>query len=92
MDNKGKLEELRKELDNIDDKILFYFGKRMEIIDQISSIKKEGNIALTDKEREELIINRALSVTHPKLKDETILFMRSLISISKLRQIKLHKE
>ncbi|MCL2130773.1 MAG: chorismate mutase [Treponema sp.] len=46
------LEELRREIDRIDDKLVELFEKRMDVSSTIAGFKKERNIPLHDPERE----------------------------------------
>lgn len=88
MDHKKRLEDARTKLDAIDKEILSLFEKRMEMGTEIAAIKKDGNLALADDHREQLVVNRALSLTDPRYGGETAILMRSLIALSKLWQRK----
>ena len=50
------LQELRKEIDSIDDELVRLFGQRMEIAAKIADYKKENNlpILVPAREREKL--------------------------------------
>jgi chorismate mutase len=52
------LEELRSEIDKIDDNILDIFEKRMKIAEQIGSYKKENNIAILQTKRWDQILTK----------------------------------
>lgn len=53
-----ELEELRKEIDRIDDKIMELLGKRKTLVKEIAVLKKTKNAPVFDKERETQIIAR----------------------------------
>ncbi|MDD2483677.1 MAG: prephenate dehydratase domain-containing protein, partial [Eubacteriales bacterium] len=89
MDTKKKMDAVRQSIDEVDRQIIEMFGKRMELSDQVAKIKKDGNLALTDDDREQQVIDRALAASDLAAKEETGLFMRSLMALSKLRQRKL---
>ncbi len=88
MIEKKRLEEARGKLDLIDRELLSLFEKRIEIGTEIANIKKKGNLALSDEAREQFVINNALSLADKKYGSEVSLFMRSLISLSKIWQRK----
>ena len=54
-----KLDDLRTELDEIDARILDLLTKRFEKIKLIGELKKEKNMPILQKSREEVVINRA---------------------------------
>ncbi|MDD4583811.1 MAG: prephenate dehydratase domain-containing protein, partial [Eubacteriales bacterium] len=88
MDYIKKLDDVRKQLDDLDDQMVTCFEKRMELSNQIASIKREGNIGLVDEAREQAVVNRVVEAGNPKYKGEISVFMRSLIALSRLRQRK----
>lgn len=53
-----KLILLRKKIDQIDDQLVQLVAKRMKIVNKVKNYKKRRNLAITDKNREEQIINR----------------------------------
>ena len=52
-----KLDELRKELDEIDWQLLKLFHKRLDIAKKIGLVKKEKRLKVVNKNREMLVIN-----------------------------------
>ena len=54
-----KLDDLRADLDEIDAGILDLLAKRFEKIKLIGELKKEKNMPILQKSREEVVINRA---------------------------------
>ena len=83
MNEKSQIDRLRKELDEIDEKLFELFQKRMDLIDRIAEIKKTAQLKITDESRERFIIDRALSMSDKEYAEDIILFMNSLIQISK---------
>lgn len=57
-----KLDDLRAKLDEIDAEILNLLVKRFEKIKLIGEEKKEKNIPILQKSREEVVMNRAKKV------------------------------
>jgi len=47
-----KINDLRKEIDNLDKNLVETFEKRMEISKEISNLKNNQNLSITDKTRE----------------------------------------
>jgi len=83
-----KLEAARVQIDEIDRQMVALFIRRMNLSDEIADIKQENNISLINYEREESVIESAITASNPDLKGETITFMRALMSLSKSRQRK----
>ena len=67
-----QLEELRKEIDKIDEKLLLLLEERLEKAKQITGYKKENNILETQKEREEEILDKLAQLGKGKLREEYI--------------------
>lgn len=53
-----ELEELRKEIDRIDDEIIMLLSKRKTLVKDIAVLKKTKNAPVFDKEREAQLITR----------------------------------
>jgi len=60
------LEQLRAEIDKIDDMVMDIFEKRMKIADQIGRYKKEKNIAILQSKRWDNIIRKRLEMGEKK--------------------------
>ena len=52
------LENLRKEINDIDDKIVLLMEKRMCVAARIAQTKKEANVAVRDEKREKAVVLR----------------------------------
>ena len=50
------LEELRKEIDDIDQEILKILVKRVDVVKQIGELKNEYNMPVIDEERKEKLL------------------------------------
>lgn len=78
------LDELRKEIDRIDDSMRILFEQRMNIVKQVKAFKKNNNIDVLDKQREKEVISKNLS----KLQDTSLMeayekFLNHLMEVSK---------
>jgi Prephenate dehydratase len=61
------LEELRKEIDAIDDKIAELYGKRMETVKNIGLVKASKGLTIFDAGREKEVVNRVTAKILPEL-------------------------
>ena len=66
------LEELRKSLDRIDEKILELLSRRADISKKIKKYKEKKNIPVFDPQREEEVINRILLKNGGLLKEKQL--------------------
>ena len=82
--NKKVIKELRNSIDKVDDKIFDLILKRFDYVEKIGSIKKEMNIPVDDKAREEIIIERLSEKLSTKINYKEIKkIIDPIISISK---------
>ena len=85
-----EIETLRDEIDLIDDKIVEFFERRIELAVKIGAIKKLNSMEITDAEREKDIIKMAVS----KLKNKDFLveteeLFKNILKLSKNVQRKM---
>ena len=66
------LDELRKEIDRIDDTLLELYNKRMEYVHQVGELKNTIGAPIYRPEREQSILNRLKAKNSGKLTDEAI--------------------
>ncbi|MDR2675242.1 MAG: chorismate mutase [Opitutaceae bacterium] len=88
MTGKEQLEVLRKQINEIDGKLIALFQERMFIAKETGEIKGMNNLAITDEAREQQVVNQAVALAGDDLKGEASMFMRSVIAISKEQQRK----
>ena len=72
------LDDLRRQIDSCDEKLLALLKERMEIVDQIGQYKKEHGLSIYDQEREEQILRR--------YSGEAQEFFREIMRLSRARQ------
>lgn len=84
-----ELNDLRKEIDDIDNEMKSLFIKRMEIVKQIALIKKEKSLPVFQKSREEEMINSLSSSINEDILPFYRLFLLNILELSKNYQIKL---
>ena len=82
--NKKVIKELRNSIDKVDDQIFDLILKRFDYVEKIGNIKKEMNIPVEDKAREEIIIKRLSEKLSTKINYKEIKkIIGPIISISK---------
>ena len=60
---------LRLTIDEIDEKIMDLINRRLLLAQQIGSVKKQGGIQITDRQREKEIMNRLLEKNNGPVSD-----------------------
>ena len=86
-DKMKDIEELRKEIDAIDSKLVGLFEQRMESALRIAEYKKENNIEVLNVSREEQIISNAKEKLNNKnLKVDLEKFLKCIMQISREAQ------
>ena len=84
VNNMDKLEELRLQINDIDKSLAELFEKRMKLAKEIGEYKKENNLPILDKKREEEVILRNLSyIKTNELKEYYEKFIKEVMSLSK---------
>lgn len=79
-----KLEQWRKEIDEIDGSMAELFGKRMAIVEKIGVYKKKNGLPIDDKKRESEVIEKNLArMGKPEYERFYIEFMNHLFSLTK---------
>ena len=82
--NKKVIKELRNSIDKVDDQIFDLILKRFDYVEKIGNIKKEINMPVDDKAREEIIIERLSEKLSTKINCKEIKkIIGPIISISK---------
>ena len=77
------IDELRREIDSIDDELLDLFQRRMAAAKQIGQYKKENSLAVKDSEREQKILSRLCEKAQPELAEYVKALFVSLIEMSR---------
>ena len=71
MDN--RILQLRKQIDDIDEKIISLLKERMKVSIQVGRLKEKLAIPIEDKNREEEIINRLTKQAGSNLSEEQLI-------------------
>ncbi|MCL1815711.1 MAG: chorismate mutase [Treponema sp.] len=76
------IDELRQEVDDIDDKLLSLFERRMEIAKNIGECKKEQGLPVKDRKREQKILHRLCKKARPELEEYVRPLFLALFEVS----------
>jgi chorismate mutase/prephenate dehydratase len=78
------LEDYREEIDNIDKELAVLFEKRMNMVLKVAEYKKENNIEIFHKNREDVVLDRAInSLQNKDYSDEIVKFFNATMEIGK---------
>jgi chorismate mutase/prephenate dehydratase len=80
------ISELRRDIDEIDDKIAELFLDRMEKMDEVALAKKAEGTSISDPARERNILSRVANAVGEKHEDAARLLFRTIFGITKARQ------
>ncbi len=76
------INELRNEIDSIDDELVRLFEKRMTTAASIAAYKKENGIPVSDKERERQVINKVTAKVSPEFSEHTRVLYQTIFDVS----------
>ena len=83
----ANLDELRKEIDAVDEQLVKLLEKRLDIVTKIGEYKIANNIPVIDRSRSELVIEKAVSrLSSEKYKGEMTEMFSNMISVSENMQ------
>ncbi len=82
------LNELRLEIDKIDDELVKLFGQRMEVAAQISDYKKENNLPIFQPSRERAKLQDVAKKADPGMENYTRVLYSMLFELSRSYQSK----
>ena len=80
------LENVRREIDAVDQEMLALFARRLSLVDKVAAAKRESGAPVVDSAREREILEKAASGAGPRFASEAKDFFSALMSISKARQ------
>lgn len=87
------LEEFRKEIDEIDEKLLLLLQRRMELSEQIAEVKKQRNYPIFDPDREKMIQEHLLNcLSRLEYREAILKVFRQIFTESKKIQEKEQKK
>ena len=77
------LEELRREIDSIDQKMVELFKRRMEVVTQVAAYKKERGLPILDASRERALLGKVGQAAGDELADYIQSVYRTLLAASR---------
>lgn len=80
------LDEIRKDIDNIDDRLLKLFSERMELCEKVAEYKAKNGMAVFQGAREKQVLDAIEEKSAPKLKAASKLLFSQIMEISKCLQ------
>ncbi len=89
----SKLDDARLIINECDKELMNIFKRRMSAVRLVAEYKKENNLPILDKNREDLIIEKNINLLNDKELEEYYLeFFKSLLKVSKDFQTKLNED
>jgi len=82
-EKKQTIEEIRVEIDDVDQKMKELFLQRMELTDAVAEIKAESGGAVYQPGREKAMLDRLAVSVEPRFQESYIRFLKGILSISK---------
>ncbi|MGI5900520.1 MAG: bifunctional chorismate mutase/prephenate dehydratase [Christensenellales bacterium] len=89
MNHKEALADIRRQIDEVDEKLIPLLEKRMEIAGLAAQIKRENNLSIMDTSREQQVIERAAQGVKEEFRMSLNMAMRTLLALSRAHQHKL---
>ena len=87
------LEELRVEIDRIDQQMVQLFEERMQVVGEVMAVKKAAGLPILDASREEAVVAKNTArLSDPALADYYERLIRQMMALSREYQAKLMAE
>ena len=87
------LEELRVEIDRIDQQMVQLFEERMQVVAEVMAVKKAAGLPILDASREEAVVAKNTTrLSDPALADYYERLIRQMMALSREYQAKLMEE
>ena len=80
------LQEIRTQLDQIDDQMTVLFAKRMNLVTEVAAYKKEKGLPILDTGREREIVNRVTLEAGKDLEQYTKMLYQTIFNVSRAYQ------
>jgi len=78
------LEEIRQEINQIDEELVKLLERRYICVEEVARIKKENNLPTLDTSREEVVLKKVAAMVENKAYQESIVkTFQSIMDISK---------
>ena len=80
------MDDLRKKIDNIDEKLLGLFEERMKVVSEVAAFKKANNLPTLDREREAEKMRALFGKTSPQIEPLAYTLFDTLFELSRSYQ------
>ena len=77
------LDEIRKEISEINDEMLALFVRRMELSAQVAAYKKANGLPTLDRKREEAILQKVADNTSDEYRQYALQLFKTMMDLSK---------
>ncbi len=78
-----RMQQMREEIDTIDDELIQLLLQRLEIADSLGNLKRELKLAVKDSSREEAVLEKvAKQSDHSHLKDHLVSLYKAIMDES----------
>ncbi len=77
------IEELRKDINEINTQMLDLFIKRMQVSKEVAIYKQANNLPILDRKREEDILQNVVDKTPDDLKSHALEYFKKLMELSR---------
>ena len=77
------LDEIRKEISEINDEMLTLFVRRMELSAQVAMYKKANGLPTLDRKREEAILQKVADNTSDEYRQYALQLFKTMMDLSK---------
>ena len=77
------LNEIRKEISEINDEMLALFVRRMELSAQVAAYKKANSLPTLDRKREEAILQKVADNTSDEYRQYALQLFKTMMDLSK---------
>lgn len=81
----SELEELRNEIDKLDEIIARAYIKRLELVEKVGEYKKENNIVVFQQKREDEVLDKVSNISE-KYKNDLKSLYKFILEYSKSKQ------
>lgn len=82
------LNELRNQIDDIDEQITSLFGERMKICAKIAEYKQENDLGVRDEARERAVLDKISSLCEAELAPYAVTLYKTMFELSRDYQSK----
>lgn len=80
------LEELRKDIDTVDARLVRDLCERFALVDAVGTVKKEAGIAVRDAGREQAVLDKVRALAGEIYGDDVTMLYKELFALARARE------